>query len=162
MEVPETPLTPPEKAMDCLPFSFTFKLISTVPALTFRFQFRVFRLDRVEIAELVEPQNTQLPAAVVVHLSFVEEKFAANHFVASTRVSREFNAPHEELLLLIEFHREVYGLGGVVHIREWRGHEVDVPILPVELFVGVERFANFRREKISPCFSGNTFSRKSA
>ena len=30
------PLTPPEKLIDCLPFSFNFRLMSTVPAFTLR------------------------------------------------------------------------------------------------------------------------------
>ena len=38
MKLPEIPLTPPEKLMDCFPFSLTLRFISTVPALTFRFK----------------------------------------------------------------------------------------------------------------------------
>ena len=37
MKLPAIPLTPPVKLMDCLPFSFSFSLMSTVPALTLRF-----------------------------------------------------------------------------------------------------------------------------
>ena len=36
-KAPWSPLTPPEKLTDCLPFSFTFSLMSTVPAFTFFF-----------------------------------------------------------------------------------------------------------------------------
>ena len=81
------------------------------------FQIRVFRLDGVEIAELVQTQNAQFPEPVVEHLAFVQQQFAADHFVARRGVSGKFDAPHEELLLLIELHGQIHDFLGVVRLR---------------------------------------------
>ena len=37
MKLPAKPAYASEKLIDCFPFSFTFSLMSTVPALTLRF-----------------------------------------------------------------------------------------------------------------------------
>ena len=76
--------------------------MSTVPAFTFRFSSAFSGLIGIEIAELVQSQDAQFPQAVVEHLSFIEQQFAADHFVASRGISRKLDAAHEILLLLIE------------------------------------------------------------
>ena len=65
-------------------------------------QLRVFGLDRIEIAELVQAQEAQFPVAVVEDLAFIEQEFAADDFVARRRVAGEFDAPDKKLLLLVE------------------------------------------------------------
>ena len=102
MKLPARPLTPPEKLIDCLPFSFTFSLMSTVPAFTLRFSSAFSGLIGVEIAELVQAQQAQFPETVVEDLPFVQQQFAADHFVARGGVSGKFDAPDEELFLLVE------------------------------------------------------------
>ena len=117
MKLPASPLTPPVKLMDCLPFSFTFRMNIHRARLHVALQLRIFRLDRIEIVELVQPQNAQFPEAVVEYLAFVEQQFAPDHFVARGGVSGEFDAANEELLLLVEIQRQIDHLLRVVHVE---------------------------------------------
>ena len=127
------------------------------PGFDVPLQLRIFRLDRVEIAELVQTQDAQFPQPVVEHLPFVQQQFAADHFIARRRVSRELDAPHEKLLLLIEFHGEIHDFFRVVRFGHRLGHEIDVAILAIKLFVVIESLADLRRPKKGrPAFSGNT------
>ena len=62
MNPPANPLTPPCKPIDCLPFSFSFSRMSTVPFFGVALDFRgLIRFDLVEIIQLVQPQDTDFP-----------------------------------------------------------------------------------------------------
>ncbi len=64
--------------------------------------FRIlFRLQRLEVVQLVQAQQAHLPKSGVVHIAFFQGELAANHFVARRRVAGELNAAHEELLAFI-------------------------------------------------------------
>ena len=105
-------------------------------------QLRVFRLDGVEISELIQSQKAQFPVAVVEDLALVQQQLAPDHFVARRRVSGKFDPPDEKLLLLVEFHRQVHDFLRIVHIELGLGREVDVAIFAIKLAITVERLAD--------------------
>ena len=105
-------------------------------------QFRVFRLDRLEITQLVQAQKAQFPVAVVEDLPLVQQQLAADHFVARRGVAGKFDAPDEKLLLLVEHERQVHDFLCVVHIEIRLGRKVDVAILAVQLGEAFQRFAD--------------------
>ena len=60
--MPDRPLMPPFRPMEFLPFSFTLSSRSTVPFSAFCWVSVVLvDLQRVEVAELVQAQQAQLP-----------------------------------------------------------------------------------------------------
>src|SRR5258707_9352483 len=66
-------------------------------------------LQGLEVAELVEAENADVPKARVEHVAFVDEQLAADHLVAGGVVAAEVDAPHEELLALVDGKRHVDG-----------------------------------------------------
>ena len=157
MKLPANPLTPPEKLIDCLPFSFTFSLISTVPAFTLRFRSAFSGLIGSKYPSWLSRRMLSSHKPVVEYLALVQQQLAADHFVARRRVAGKFDPPHEELLLLVELQRHVDDFLRVVDVEQRLGGEIDISVLAVQFPVIVERLADLVGvEKISPSFSGKT------
>src|SRR5207249_11272027 len=64
------------------------------------------RFDLVEIVELIEPQDAQLPVALVEELALIDEQLAPDDLVARRGVSAEVDPPNGVLLLLVKSHRD--------------------------------------------------------
>ncbi len=77
------------------------------------------------------------------HVAFIQQQLAADDFVARPGVSGEINAPHEELLLLVEGEGQIDGLRGVVHFRIRHGGKIDEPEISVQLGVVLDGLAHF-------------------
>src|SRR5260370_7422938 len=52
------------------------------------------RFDLVEVVELIEAQDAELPETLVEELAFVDHQFATNALVAPRGVASEINPPH--------------------------------------------------------------------
>ena len=92
-------------------------------------------LDRIEVAQLVEPQHADIPQAGVEHVALVQQQLAADDLVAGRVVAVEFDAAHEELLAFVDRQVQI-DLGRVVVLAELEaglGDEVDVAELAVQL-----------------------------
>src|SRR4029077_15941107 len=105
--------------------------------------FGVLRLYGLEIIQLVEAQKAQLPQIVAEHVAFIEQQFAADHFVARAGVAGEIDAPHEELFLLIEGEGQINGVGGGVYFRIGNSRKVDEAEISVQLGVVLDGLADF-------------------
>src|SRR5208283_5042696 len=105
------------------------------------------RIQLVEIVQLVQPQNTDFPGVLVEERAFVNQQFAADHFVARGGISGEVDAPDVVLLAFIELHGDVNALGVFVEIRFRGWHKVDESVAPVDFPVILERFAYFGGRK---------------
>ena len=93
------------------------------------------RLDRIEVAQLVQAQHADVPQAGVEHVPFVEQELPPDHLVARGRIALELDAPDEELLAFVHGQVEVDLRRGLV-LAEFEagfGHEIDVAEFPVEL-----------------------------
>ncbi len=115
------------------------------PGLGVALQLRVFWLDRVEVPELIQPQQAQFPQPVVEHLAFIQQQFAADDLVSRRGVPRKFNAPHEKLFLLIQHQRQIHYFLVVIHIEGRLCGEIDVSVLAIQLAERIERFADLIR-----------------
>ena len=62
----------------------------------------LFGLQRLEVLQLVQAQQAQLPQIAVVNLAFFQRQFAADDLVAGGGVALELDAANEELLAFIE------------------------------------------------------------
>ena len=103
MKAPASPLTPPVRPMLFLPFSFTFKRNVDRAVLRVLLDFRILlRLQLVEILQLIQAQQRQLPQVAVIDLAFFQRQFAADHFVARRGVALELDAADVELLALVK------------------------------------------------------------
>ena len=105
--------------------------------------FGVLGFDRLEVIELVQPQDTDFPQAIVEQVAFVQQDFAPDHLVAGGDVALELYSADGELLLLVEFERQIDDLLLLIHIRDRLGDEVDVAILTVDLPVVLQGFTHF-------------------
>ena len=89
--------------------------------------FRIlFRLQRLEILQLVQPQQAEFPQVAVVDLAFFQRQFAADDFVARRGVALELDAADVELLAFVEIDPQADGLLLVVGFGIGDGREVDV------------------------------------
>src|SRR6266436_1138701 len=102
-------------------------------------------LDAVEVIELIQAQDADLPGALVEELTFVEKEFAADNFVARGGVADEIDAADVILLFFVEAHGDVNALGGLVDIGLRLRGEIDETILAIRFAVVIQGFANFGR-----------------
>src|SRR5205823_4998117 len=100
-------------------------------------------LDLVEIVELIEAEDTELPEALVEELAFIDHQLAANDLVARGGVAAEVDAADEILLLLVKLHGEVDDFLFFVDFGVRLGSEVDESVFAVNFAVGLEGLANF-------------------
>src|SRR5256885_7331975 len=100
-------------------------------------------LDLVEIVELIEAEDTELPKALVEELAFIDHQLAANDLVTRGGVAAEVNAPDEILLLLVKLHGEVDDFLFFVDFGVRLGSEVDESVFAVNFAVGLEGLADF-------------------
>src|SRR5947208_1168779 len=100
-------------------------------------------LDLVEIVELIEAEDTELPEALVEELAFIDHQLAANDLVARGGVAAEVDAADEILLLLVKLHGEVDDFLFFVDFGVRLGSEVDESVFAVNFAVGLESLANF-------------------
>ena len=100
-------------------------------------------LQLLEVAELVQAQDAQLPKTVVVDVAFVEHDFAADDLVARGGVAREIDAADEELLAFVRGQRQIdlVRVGDEVEVR--LGDEIDIAEFAVELAQVLEALAQF-------------------
>ena len=108
IKLPAMAETPPFNWMEFFPRSFTLSVISTVLVLVSRLiSAASSAFKRLEITQLIQPQDAQLPQAVVEDLAFVDQQLAADHLIARGGVAGEIDAPHEELLAFVDRQRQV-------------------------------------------------------
>ena len=88
--------------------------------------------ESVKIIELVQTENADLPQTLVEELAFVDQKFAADDFVAGSGVPREIDAADVILFLLIKFQSDVDDFVRVVNIEIRFGRKVDEAILSID------------------------------
>ena len=98
-------------------------------------------LERLEVVELVEAQEGEVPELRVVELAFLDEEFAADDLVAGDGVAGELDAGDVKLLALIDIDVEVDELLGFVKARRGAADELDVAVLAVGLAQGLEALA---------------------
>src|SRR5581483_2276280 len=67
---------------------------------------RIFLLDLLKEAELIEAQDREVPVPLVVRVAFVDQHLAPHHHVARVGVADEFEAAQRELLALVHFERD--------------------------------------------------------
>ncbi len=104
--MPERPLTPAVQADRVL--ALFRDLEEQVDSARFGVLVRLgilIDLQRVEVVELVEAQEAQLPEVAVVNLAFFEEQFAADDEVAGDGVALELNPGDVEGLALFQYRR---------------------------------------------------------
>src|SRR5690242_10395027 len=89
-------------------------------------------LQGLEIPELVQAENADVPQIAVEHIAFVQQQLAADHFVARRGVAREIDAANEELLPFIARDRQVHLAAGRIAEIGFR-HKIDVPEAAVYL-----------------------------
>ena len=91
-------------------------------------------LERLEVVQLVQAQDRQLPELAVVDLAFFQQKLAADDLVARDGVARELDARYVEGLAFVDVDVEDRSASSP---RRSRGtgvrHEVDVAALTVGL-----------------------------
>ena len=102
----------------------------------------MIRLKRLEVLQLVQAQQTQLPQVAVVNLTFLQRQFTANDLVTGRGVALKFNAPNEELLAFIEIDLQRDLVRLVVGVGVGHGSEIDVPERGVRLAQVLQTFAN--------------------
>ena len=121
---------------------------------------RLIGIELVEVVELVQAQDADFPGAFVEELAFVNQQFAADDFVARGGVAAEIDAPHVILLALVKLHGQIDALGLIVDLHLRFRHEVDEPVLAVDLGVLFHGLADFGgRENIALVKRENTLQR---
>ena len=114
-----------------------------MPCLGILMGFRVLvDLERVEVVELIEPQQAVLPELRVVDLAFFEQQFAADHAVARNRVAFKLDARDVELLAFVDIDDQRNRLLLVVVGQLGNRAKVDVAELPVGLLQVFEALAD--------------------
>src|SRR6266481_3296486 len=111
--------------------------------------------DFVEVIELIEAQDAELPETLIEELALVDHQLAANDLVARGGVAAEVDAPDEILLLFVEPQGQVDDFIDVVNFGVRLGSEIDESIFAVDFPVGFQSLRTFSVEKISPCLRGN-------
>src|SRR5579863_3872049 len=99
-------------------------------------------LELLEITQLVESQDTQLPEFFVINLAFLQHHFPANDLVACSRVAGELDAANKKLLPFIHVNGEEYQLLVFVERGIRDGSEVDITNRPVRLTQIVQAFGD--------------------
>src|SRR4029077_11800066 len=99
------------------------------------------RFYLVEIVELVEPQNTDVPITFIKELSFIDQQLAANDLVARRGVAADIDATDVVLLLFVKMQRKVDLFCGVVDVKIRLGGEIDETILAVSIGIVLQGFA---------------------
>ena len=110
--------------------------------------------DLVEVVELIEAQDAELPEAFVEELAFIDHQLAANYFVAGGGVPAEVDAPDEILLLFVELQRQVDDFLIFVDFRVRLGSEIDESVFAVNFAVGLQGFADFFGREDVALFEG--------
>ena len=100
-------------------------------------------LELVEVAELVQAQQAQLPVTGVVDLAFFEGNFAADDFVAGGGVALELDAADVELLAFVDVDFQIDGLLLVVELGIGDGSEVNVAGFAVGFAQVLEALGDF-------------------
>src|SRR5208282_5112106 len=107
-------------------------------------------LDDLEVVELIDPQNAELPEAVVEEVALVEQQLAADHLVARGGVAHKFDAADAVGLPQIELQGQVHHLGSLVHVRLRHRSEIDVAEISEEVLILLEGLAHLLgREDVS-------------
>src|SRR6266853_1602257 len=101
--------------------------------------------DFVEVIELIEAQDAELPETLIEELALVDHQLAADDLVARGGVAAEVDAADEILFLLVEPQRQVDDFIDVVNFGVRLGSEVDESIFAVNFPVGFQSLANFFR-----------------
>src|SRR5271156_324218 len=93
----------------------------------------IFRLQLVEISQLIQAQQAQLPEPRIVDVAFLQRDLAPNHFIAGGGIALEFDAPDVELLAFI--HVDIKEDLLLVLIEMSIGHrsEVDIALRAIGL-----------------------------
>src|SRR5579862_4254700 len=93
----------------------------------------IVRLKLIEVSELVQAEQAQLPQAGVIDVAFFEGDFTANDLIARGGIALELDAPHKELLAFIDVNIQKNLLLIVVEMGIGNRSEVDVAKLSVGL-----------------------------
>ncbi len=143
MKAPASPLTPPVRPMLFLPFSFTFSVMSTVPSCDVLLDLGILLgLQLLEILQLVQAQQAELPQVAVVDLAFFQRQLAADDLVARGGVALELDAADVELLAFVQVDAQADGRLLVVGIGVRDRREVDVAQRGVRLAQRFKAFAD--------------------
>ena len=108
--------------------------------------------EGLKVAQLIQPQDTGVPQRGVVNVAFVDQDFAANHFVARRGITGEIDAPNEELLALVHVDSQI-DLVAIRHHVDLRLTDiVNVAELAVDLGQVLDTVAElFGRERVVGC-----------
>ena len=143
MKAPDRPLTPPVSPMLFLPFSFTFRVMSTVPSCAFcLISESCSGFSDVEVLQLVQAQQAQFPQVAVVNLALFQRQFAADDLVARGGVALELDAANVELLAFVQIDAQADEFLFVVGIGVGHRREVDVAQSGVGLAQSFQAFTD--------------------
>ena len=104
---------------------------------------RILRLHHVEVSQLVQAQQAQLPESRVVDASFLQRDLAPDHLVAGRSVAHKLDAAYIELLAFVDVDVEIDQFLFVVKPGFRHRREVDVAQLAVGLAQALQTLAHF-------------------
>ena len=99
-------------------------------------------LQRIEIFQLIEPEQAVLPQLRVVDRAFVQHQLAADDLIAGNGVARELDARDKELLTFVDVDVHRNGLLLFVVSDLGNGAEIDVAQDPISLLQVVQALAD--------------------
>src|SRR6185437_16303055 len=108
----------------------------------------LIHLQRIEVVQVIEPHDAQVPQLAVVNLAFLQRQFAADHIVARNGVALELNPGNVELFAFIDIDVEADRLVGIIEVRDRSSHEIDVSEGPVCFLEILQPFAELRGVEI--------------
>ena len=124
---------------------FDFQIDVDVRFDRIRFELDVFRTNRLEISELIQPLHARVPQRCVENLSFIDHDLAADHLIARCRVAVEGDPIDGELPVFFDADVQIDQPVGFIEALRRHRREIDVAlrsVLPLQI---LETFAK-------PCF----------
>ena len=103
---------------------------------------RIVGLELIEIAQLVQAENTELPQLLVVLLAFFQRDFAADDFIAGGCVALKLNTADEKLFSFVNINLEGNQFLFVVEVWSRNRRKVDISLCAVGFAQILQAFGN--------------------
>src|SRR5262249_46459350 len=95
--------------------------------------FSVFRLDFVEIRQLIQTLHALLPQRRIEHLAFVDPDLEPDLLLARGRVARKRNTVHDIRLVFFDIDAQIHNLVLLIETLRRNRREIDITLRTVQL-----------------------------
>src|SRR6185437_8834277 len=106
--------------------------------------------QRLKITQLVQFKNACVEELATIQISFIDQHFAPNDFIAGSGIALKVDSTDEELMALIDIDRQVDLILAGNNFRIGCWDEVDVTEIPIEFAQIVQTLLHLLRGKHIP------------